>query len=104
MTDAGTDPRWELTLYLAGETAGSRRALRAIERLCETHLAGAYTLETIDLREQPDRADQDQILAVPTLVRRHPPPLRKIIGDLSNTAQVLRGLGLEPEAENGRVQ
>ncbi len=101
MTDAGTDQRWELILYVAGMTPDSRRAQQNIERICEQHLTGAYTLETVDLYEQPGRAEQDQIVALPTLVRRLPPPLRKIIGDLSNTDQVLRGLALTPEAGSG---
>lgn len=89
-------PEWQLRLYVAGQTAKSLRALANLQQLCESHLAGKYQIEVIDLLQQPALAKGDQILAVPTLVRQLPQPLRKIIGDLSNTERVLVGLDLLP--------
>jgi len=86
--------KWVLRLYVAGMNLTARRALANVQRICEEHLSGRYTLVVIDLLEQPALAEGDQILAVPTLVRELPPPLRKIIGDLSNTQRVLVGLDL----------
>jgi circadian clock protein KaiB len=88
---------WELRLYVAGQSPKSLRALSNLNDLCEEHLAGRYTIEVIDLVEQPSLARSDDILAIPTLVRRLPAPLRKIIGDLSNTERVLVGLSIRPE-------
>jgi circadian clock protein KaiB len=85
---------WELRLYVAGPTPKSVTAFRNIEQLCEEHLAGQYQIEVIDLMKHPQRAQSDQILAVPTLVRKRPAPVRKIIGTLSNTERVLAGLDL----------
>lgn len=85
---------WELRLYVAGQTKKSMTALANLKRLCEERLAGKYALEVIDLLEQPHRAKTDQILAIPTLVRKLPAPARKIIGDLSNTERVLVGFDL----------
>jgi circadian clock protein KaiB len=85
---------WELRLYVAGQTRKSVTALNNLKRFCEEHLAGKYQLEIVDLLEQPQRAQTDQILAIPTLVRKIPAPLRKIIGDLSNTERVLVGFDL----------
>ncbi len=85
---------WELRLYVAGKTPRSILALDNLKKLCEEHLAGRYEIEVIDLLENPHLARGDQILAVPTLVRKLPQPLRKIIGDLSNTERVLVGLDL----------
>ncbi len=90
---------WHLRLYVAGQTAKSLRALANLQQLCETHLAGKYHIEVIDLLQQPTLAKGDQILAIPTLVRSLPQPLRKIIGDLSNTERVLVGLDLLPHKE-----
>ena len=87
---------WQLKLYVAGNTAKSVAALANLKRLCETHLAGRYTIEVIDLMVNPKLAAGDQILAVPTLVRKFPEPLRKIIGDLSNEERVLVGLDVRP--------
>lgn len=87
---------WELRLYLAGQTARSITAFANLKRLCEEHLAGRYSLEIIDLLKNPRLAAGDQILAIPTLVRRLPEPMRKIIGDLSDTEAVLVGLDLRP--------
>lgn len=89
--------RWVLRLYVAGMTAAASRALANITRICEERLAGRCSLEVVDLIEQPGLAEEDQILAVPTLVRRLPPPLRKVIGDLSDTEKVLVGLELPSE-------
>lgn len=88
--------RWELRLYVAGQTSRSIGALENLERLCEEHLAGKYSIEVIDLLKNPQLARGDQILAVPTLVRKLPEPVRKIIGDLSNAERVLVGLDLRP--------
>jgi circadian clock protein KaiB len=90
---------WQLRLYVAGQTAKSLRAFANLKELCENHLAGKYHIEVIDLLLQPTLAKGDQIIAIPTLVRRLPPPLRKIIGDLSNTERVLIGLDLLPRSE-----
>jgi circadian clock protein KaiB len=91
------DPeRWELRLYVAGQSPKSVRAFANLKRLCEEHLAGRYSIEVVDLVRNPQLADGDQILAIPTLIRKLPEPLRKIIGDLSNTERVLVGLDLRP--------
>ncbi len=91
---------WFLRLYVAGQTPKSLRAFGNLKALCETHLAGRYDIEIIDLVEHPGLAQTDDILAVPTLVRRLPAPLRKIIGDLSNTERVLIGLKLQPQTSS----
>jgi circadian clock protein KaiB len=85
-----------LRLYIAGQTPRSVKAFANLKKLCEEHLAGKYRLEVIDLIQNPQLAAGDQILAVPTLVRRLPEPVRKIIGDLSNTERVLVGLDVRP--------
>jgi circadian clock protein KaiB len=92
------DEVWHLTLYVAGQSPKSLRAFANLSRLCEEHLAGHYEIEVIDLVEQPSLARSDDILAIPTLVRRLPAPLRKIIGDLSDADRVLVGLHLRPQA------
>ena len=93
-----TPPRqeaeWELRLYIAGETAKCMTAFRNLERLCQEHLRGRYRIEVIDLLKNPQLARGDQILAIPTLVRKLPTPIKKIIGDLSNEERVLVGLDL----------
>ena len=86
--------RWELRLYVAGQTPKSVKAFANLKKLCEEHLAGQYRIEVIDLIEKPQLAQGDQILAIPTLVRKLPEPIKKIIGDLSNTERVLVGLDL----------
>jgi circadian clock protein KaiB len=91
---------WILRLYVAGRTARSVAALKNLETICQKHLAGRYTLEVVDLMERPELARADGIVALPTLVRRLPPPLKKIIGDLSSEARVLVGLDLEPRVES----
>ena len=85
-----------LRLYVAGQTPKSVAALANLRRICEEHLAGEYTIEVVDLLENPQLAQGDQIVAIPTLVRKLPEPMRKIIGDLSNTERVLVGLDLRP--------
>jgi len=88
---------WCLRLYVAGQSPKSLRAIANLKTLCEEHLPGRYEIEITDLVEQPALARSDDIVAIPTLVRRLPVPLRKIIGDLSNTERVLIGLRLHPE-------
>ena len=87
---------WQLKLYVAGQTPKSVAALRNIQKYCEEHLDGKYTIEIIDLLKEPRLAEGDQILAIPTLVRKVPEPIRKIIGDLSNEEKVLVGLDIKP--------
>jgi circadian clock protein KaiB len=84
--------KWILRLYIAGQTPKSLTALSNLKKICEEHLAGKYTIEIIDLQENPGLGRKDQIMAIPTLVRKLPPPIKKIIGDLSNTERVLIGL------------
>jgi circadian clock protein KaiB len=86
--------RWDLRLYVAGQTPKSIAAFSNLKRLCEEHLEGQCRIEVVDLLENPQLAEGDQILAIPTLVRRLPTPLRKVIGDLSDTEKVLVGLDL----------
>ena len=85
---------WELRLYVAGQTPKSLAAFANLKRICEEHLHGKYTIEVIDLVKNPKLAAGDQILAIPTLVRKLPEPIKKIIGDLSDTERVLVGLDL----------
>lgn len=85
---------WELRLYVAGQTPKSVAAFGNLRRICEEHLQGQYHIEVVDLLENPQLARDDQILALPTLVRKLPPPIRKIVGDLSNSERVLVGLQL----------
>jgi circadian clock protein KaiB len=95
----GTADFWDLRLYVAGQTPKSVAAFANLKQVCEEHLAGKYKIEVIDLMVNPQLARGDQIIAIPTLVRKLPPPLRKIIGDLSNTERVLVGLQLRPSKE-----
>lgn len=95
------DETWELRLYVIGHSARSQRAIDNLRRACEAHLQGRYAIVVVDLLENPRLAAEDQILAVPTLVRRLPPPLRKIVGDLSNEERLLVGLDVHPR---GREQ
>ena len=87
---------WNLRLYVAGKTPKSVTAFANLKKICEEHLAGQYTIEIVDLLENPQLANGDQILAIPTLVRKLPTPIKKIIGDLSNTERTLVGLDLRP--------
>jgi circadian clock protein KaiB len=89
---------WELRLYVAGQTPRSLAAFANLKRLCEEHLKGRYDIEVVDLVKNPQLAAGDQILAIPTLVRRLPQPLRKIVGDLRDTERALVGLQLRPSA------
>ena len=88
--------RWELRLYVAGQSPKSITAFTNLKKLCETHLSGRYKIEVVDLLQQPQLAAGDQIIAIPTLVRKLPEPLRKIVGDLSNTERTLVGLQVRP--------
>ena len=88
--------RWELRLYVAGQTPKSVLALKNITRYCRENLEGKYSIEVIDLLVKPQLAEGDQIFAIPTLVRKIPEPIRKIIGDLSNEERVLVGLNIRP--------
>lgn len=97
MDAAGVGQIWQLRLYVAGQSPKSLRAFANLKDLCEEHLAGQYEIEVIDLVEFPSLAMSDDILAIPTLVRRLPSPLRKIIGDLSNPDRVLVGLRVKDE-------
>ncbi|MBC8769211.1 circadian clock protein KaiB [Arenibacter sp. BSSL-BM3] len=89
-----TSKKYELRLYIAGQTPKSITALQNINKYCKEHLEGNYTIEVIDLLKNPQLAEGDQIFAIPTLVRKFPEPLRKIIGDLSNEERVLVGLNI----------
>jgi circadian clock protein KaiB len=95
--DAQEPDKWNLRLYVAGQTTKSIQAFDNLKRICEKHLEGRYTIEVVDLTINPQLAKGDQIIALPTLVRKLPPPIRKIIGDLSNTERVLVGLDLRPD-------
>ncbi len=90
------DERWNLRLYVAGETPKCVQAFEHLKRICEEHLQGRYSIEVIDLLKNPTLASGDQIIAIPTLVRKLPPPVKKIIGDLTNTERVVVGLNLIP--------
>jgi circadian clock protein KaiB len=93
---AADDQSWELRLYVAGQTSRAVMAFANLKKICEEHVPGKYRIEIIDLLKHPQLAKGDQILAVPTLVRKLPVPVRKIIGDLSNIERVLVGLDLRP--------
>jgi circadian clock protein KaiB len=90
------DEKYELRLYVAGKTTKSVAALQNLNKLCEEHLKGKYIIEVIDLLIHPQLAEGDQIFAIPTLVKKVPEPIRKIIGDLSNVEKVLVGLNIRP--------
>ena len=89
---------WVLRLYIAGQAPKSLAAISNLHRICEEHLAGRYQVEVVDLLEKPQLAEGDKIIAIPTLVRRLPEPIRKIIGDLSDTEKTLVGLQLKPRS------
>jgi len=95
MTETDTSV-WELRLYVAGETEKSKTALANLQAICDEHLPGRYQVEVVDLLKNPQLAKGDQIIALPTLVRKLPNPVRKIIGDLSNTERTLVGLQIRP--------
>ncbi len=96
VTGADTE-QWELRLYVAGQTARSLTAFANLKRICEEHLHGRYSIEVIDLVERPQLAADEQIFALPTLIRKLPSPVRKIVGDLSNPEHALIGLQLRPK-------
>jgi circadian clock protein KaiB len=99
MSDTGNPEgtkEWQLRLYVAGTTERSTAALANLRRICDEHLAGRYEIEVVDLLERPQLAKGEQIVAIPTLVRKLPEPVRKIIGDLSDRERVLIGLDLRP--------
>jgi len=96
MGGAAEGETWALRLYVAGQTPKSMAAFANLKKLCEEHLAGRYTIEVVDLMKHPQLAAGDQIVAIPTLVRKLPEPLRRIVGDLSNTERALVGLQLRP--------
>lgn len=96
LAGAGSEEHYVLRLYVAGSTPRSLAAIRNLRMICEEHLAGRYTVTVIDLMKTPQLARGDQILAIPTLVRRLPAPIKRIIGDLSETEKVLVGLDLAP--------
>ena len=94
--ESNEDRQWQLRLYVAGQTPKCLTAFANLKKLCEDHMGGQYHIEIVDLLQQPQLAKGDQILAIPTLVRKLPEPVRKIIGDLSNAERVLVGLDLKP--------
>ncbi|HEX4200608.1 MAG TPA: circadian clock KaiB family protein [Chthoniobacterales bacterium] len=89
------EAEWKLRLYVAGQTPKSLAAFANLRRICEEHLAGRYQIEVIDLMRQPELAQTDQIIALPTLVRKLPQPIKRIVGDLSNSERVVLGMNLE---------
>lgn len=97
--DVAIPGHYNLRLYVAGQTPKSLSAIANLKTICEEHLAGRYTVEVIDLLQKPQLAAGDQILAVPTLVRRLPPPIKRVIGNLSDTERVLVGLDIQPRDE-----
>ena len=97
-SSVGDGANWNLRLYVAGQTPRSLTAFKNLKEICEEYLKGKYHIEVIDLMENPTLARGDQILAIPTLVRKLPQPIRKIIGDLSNTERVLVGLDIQPRS------
>jgi circadian clock protein KaiB len=101
MTQGQQTEKWELRLYTAGQTPKSLAALSNLKKLCDEHLSGRYSIEIVDLLQNPRLAKDDQIVAIPTLVRKLPEPIRKIIGDLSDTERALVGLQLRPRKQEG---
>lgn len=99
MDEFTEDGIWDLTLYVAGQTPKSMAAFANLKRICEEHLPGRYRIEIIDLMKNPEKAQQHQIVAIPTLVRKVPTPMRRVIGDLSNTERALVGMNLTARAE-----
>ena len=96
MSEADRPAPWALRLYVAGQTPKSLRAAENLRRICDEHLAGQYSIEIVDLLLNPRLAKEDQIIAIPTLIRQLPEPLKRIIGDLSNADKVLVGLDIQP--------
>jgi circadian clock protein KaiB len=98
MNETQHPEKWNLRLYTAGQSPKSLAALANLKRVCEEHLAGRYSIEVIDLLKNPRLAKDDEIIAIPTLVRKLPEPLRKLVGDLSDTERTLVGLQLRPRS------
>ncbi|HON61311.1 MAG TPA: circadian clock KaiB family protein [Deltaproteobacteria bacterium] len=94
----GQEQRYVLRLYVTGSTPKSARAIRNLRRICEEHLKGKYELEVVDIYQQPELAQEADIIATPTLVKKLPPPLRKFIGDLSDADQVIKGMNITPKS------
>lgn len=88
---------WQLRIYVAGETEKSRKAIENLKKVCEEHLPGKYEIEVVDLMKNPQLAAKDQIFAVPTIIRKLPEPLKKLIGDMSMSEKVLVGLDIKPK-------
>jgi circadian clock protein KaiB len=102
LLEAPDETRYTLRLYVTGMTPRSQRAIENIKAICEEHLAGRYELEVIDIYQHPTLADGEQIIAAPTLIKTLPAPLRRLVGDLSNTERILLGLDLRPSGKAGR--
>lgn len=98
-----TPERWDLRLYTAGQSPKSLAALSNLKRICDEHLPGRYTIEVIDLMKNPRLAKDHEIVAIPTLIRKLPEPLRRIIGDLSNEERALVGLQLRPRKDGANA-
>jgi len=98
-TGADSDEQWDLCVYVTDETPMSQRAIENLRRACEEHLTGRYQIEIVDVLKDPRRAAADQILAAPTVVRRVPSPIRKLVGDLSDSNRLLIGLEIRPSGE-----
>ena len=97
---AATDKKFVLKLYVSGATPRSSRAIENIRNFCEEHLRGRYELEVIDIYQQPGLLEKDQVVAAPTLVKQLPPPLRRLIGDMSDKEKILIGLNIKPKKED----
>lgn len=95
--DISEDSILKLRLYIAGKTPNSLLALKNVQKICVDHIQDRYELEIVDLLENPKLSEEDQVLVIPTLVRKYPHPVRKIIGDLSNTEDILQRIGLNPK-------
>jgi circadian clock protein KaiB len=98
----GQKPSYVLRLFITGNTFRAQQALRNIKKICEEELPGRYDLEVIDIFQQPELAMEGQVLAAPTLIRKHPLPLRKLVGDLSNRDKVVSGLEIVPDGQVGK--
>ena len=96
--------RFVLRLYVTGLTPRSTRAIKAVRAVCDSHLAGRYDLEIIDVYQQPARISADQVVAIPTLVKHQPAPVRFIVGDMSDTERLLHGLGLPLETQEPLIE
>ena len=101
MTLSGGAPRWSLTLYVSGASPRSAAALETVRRICDEELAGRVDLRIVDLAEEPGRVTEDQVMAVPTLVKHEPAPLRRLVGNLADVERVRTGLDLGPAPRSG---